>query len=90
MVSIQRGRTMASKWTAPLGVFAGLAIGTLFRRHLNVEYYFIVSSLCAATLALIVFATRQTSKNQQHEQLEFEEKLYQRRRTNSCGTTSNK
>jgi Flp pilus assembly protein TadB len=85
----EKGRKTASEWTAPLGVLAGLAVATLFRRHLNAEYSLIVVSLCAATLALIVFAVRQTSKNQQREQLEFEEKLHQRRRTNSRGTTSN-
>jgi hypothetical protein len=89
MVTIQKGRKMASRWSA-LGVLAGLTVATLFRSHLKAEYSFIVSILCAATLALIIFAVRQTSTNQQREQLEFEEKLHQRRRTNSCGTTSNK
>ena len=86
---IVASKTKNAVWIAPLGIFAGLGIATLFRGHLNAEYTFIVAFLCAAVLGMVILAIGHTRKTQRNEQLAFEQKLQMRRRTNSLGETSN-
>jgi len=66
-------------WPAPVGMFAGMAIAGLFRHHLTAEYFLIVGCLCAAAVAMVIFAIRHNRKQQQKDQSEFEQRLRQRR-----------